>query len=131
MTPDSKTCPICSTVFHRNTKCGISNDRWRQQVTCSRACSVIYRKRRATGDHAGGSPRTRSKVAMNRNWEVRKAIAAAKARVPLRASREDEEAAIARFVAERGVIRLEPVEGEVIQARQEMHRPQPMAGWRG
>lgn len=50
---------------------------------------------------------------------------------PDRPSREAEEAAIARFVAERGVTRAPTADQEVIPSRQELHRPQPMAGWRG
>jgi hypothetical protein len=69
---------------------------------------------------------------MNTHWQRQNAIAKAKAApIPIRPSREDEEHAIARFVAERGVTRAPPGDQEIIPARQETHRPQPMAGWRG
>ena len=127
---ETKTCPICGNPFSRINH--ISNDRWRQQVTCSRVCSVVYRKKRTTGDHHVLSPRERSKAALAKRWGWQQADTARYGKsLPIRPTREEEVDAIARFVAERGVKRLDPVEAEVIPARQETQRPQPMAGWRG
>jgi len=130
MTTETKPCPICGNPFGPTS----GFKRWHQQKTCSRACSVVNRKLHAGGDHAIGAEqsRERSKAAMDRQWQVRKAVAAAKAApAPSRQTREDEEEIIARFVAERGVTRAAPAGQEFIEARRELARPQPMAGWRG
>lgn len=127
--PDEKPCPICNSIFPRIY--GQSAERWRKQATCSLACSVKYRRARDGGDHDTTQSRERARGAMTKKWEVLRAIAKAKAAaIPIRPSRQDEEAAIARWVAERGVTRADPVQQEVIQARHEATRPQPMAGWR-
>ena len=112
--PESKPCAICGSRFYRGNR--VSDDKWRRQTSCSRACAVQSRQR--------------SKAAMNKHWGIQQARAAAKARIPLRPSREDEEDAIARFVAERGVTRAPQADQEVVPMRQEQRRPQPMAGWR-
>lgn len=120
--PEEKPCAACGKMFAKTDQ---SASRWRQQATCSRTCAVAYR-----GDFA--QSRSRTKVAMNRHWNTRKAVAANKAKATgaTPVTREAEEAAIARFIAERGVTRAESVESEFIQARHEPARPQPMAGWR-
>lgn len=125
--PEEKTCPICAISFPR--KGSISNEHWRQQKTCSRHCAVVYRKSKPGAVQS----RQNSKAAMNQHWQIQRAKAAAKASVPIRAPREDEEAAIARFVAERGVTRAPAVEaGDLESGRvvQQPARSAPMPGWR-
>lgn len=131
MTDDTKLCPICATVFPHIA--GSSAAKWQQQMTCSKECGYAYRKTRPEGDHAVSQSRERSKAAMNRNWRIKKDMAAAKASLPMRVPREDEEALMARFIEERGVTRVDPGEavGELGAGRVVAHPDtRPMPGWR-
>jgi len=81
-------------------------------------------------------PSPGSKQAMNAHWQVQRAIARAKASVPLRASREDEVAAIEAFVAAGGVTRCPPPEREAdpvrsTPVRSTNDRPRVQPGWKG
>lgn len=120
---ETKPCASCGKDFAR--KPDMSPNRWRQQKTCSRKCGQTYR------DDSTQS-RARSKAAMNAHWKYRNAKAANAARIVLNGqpSREAEEDAIARFIAERGVIQCEPAVPQAGPLKQDQV-PQPMAGWRG
>lgn len=77
-------------------------------------------------------PSPRAKQAMSERWRIQRAIAAAKAGGGgRRLTRAEEEAAIERHLAERGVTRVEPVGDGREPVPEVPSRPAVMAGWRG
>lgn len=128
---ETKPCRVCSGMIVRVRSIG--ERRWQRQMTCSRACAAVWRKQHRKMDPvAVAQSRDRVRAGMTAHWVIQKGDSARyQAEPPPRLPREAEEAAIARFVAERGVTRAPTADQEVIPSRQEQHRPQPMAGWRG
>lgn len=124
---ETKTCLSCDGPFSRPK--GVSGARWAAQTTCSRHCAVVYRKQNAAGKQMLAQGKASAAIASTWRRHQRASERYIQGPPP-RLTREDELAAIERFAAERGVTRAEPVVEEVIQDRQENHRPTPMSGWR-
>lgn len=126
---DSKPCLAgCGTLIVRE---GKGRKHFSEQMYCSRACAYAHRKVRPGGDHRK-TPSERAARAMNKHWQIQQAIAAAKAaRVPARASRAEEMAAMEQFIAARGVTECPASEMEPDPVRTTDDRPRVMPGWRG
>lgn len=129
---ESKPCLAgCGNLIYRE---GMGPKHFAETRCCSRRCAGAYRKgmaataaqQRGMADHM-----RRSKAAMNAHWQIQRERTAAKGRVPLRVSREDEVAAMERFLAERGVTACPAPEAEADPVRTTNDRPGVMPGWRG
>lgn len=128
---DTKDCGYCGKPFPRDKTMG--RKRWVEQRFCSRECASKYLSSQPPTGSRAAPPTAASQSATNVHWQRRdqrnknKALA----QIAVRGTREDEVAAMQRFIEAVGVTRLPTPDPEQDPVRTTDNRPQFMAGWRG